>query len=342
MTAINERFQLQIDQVKEALQPYKQILLKGFADSDHTIFKISKKATHIFSVYLLKLSDGSVSFYAHLGKNAQIGKGKYKKVSLAVNLETGSVEAFAKNKIPRKQEEACLKSAKIENELLHSFPNSQTIVQATFSAISKRKQHYHQYILMPYCNEGDLASKINHLSTDDKLAVSESLLSALADFHQKGWYHNDLKPQNVLLERKLDGSLAARLVDFGFSSPLNITFQPGTLFFRSPDTLLLTKSQFFEKLPEHHLTGRDNWAMGLILYLFFMNGHLIEPLYLNPKPQSDIQNGHLSRAYIELYERDKQTLRDPLSVVILGLMDPSPDTRWSATKALEAFKQLNA
>ena len=72
------------------------------------------------------------------------------------------------------------------------------------------------YIVMEYCNGGDLvsASRNNNL---DYSYVATCVLKGLRDLHTNGKVHRDLKPENVLIKR--NGIFA--LTDFGIAGDRN-------------------------------------------------------------------------------------------------------------------------
>jgi serine/threonine protein kinase len=72
------------------------------------------------------------------------------------------------------------------------------------------------YILMEYCDGGDLIS-IAMKEELNLFDVATCVLYGLRDLHQRGKVHRDLKPENVL--RKHDGTYA--LTDFGISGDRN-------------------------------------------------------------------------------------------------------------------------
>ena len=72
------------------------------------------------------------------------------------------------------------------------------------------------YILMEYCDGGDLIAASAHQSIDYTL-VATCVLKGLNDLHKNGKVHRDLKPENVLVKR--NGLYA--LTDFGIAGDRN-------------------------------------------------------------------------------------------------------------------------
>ena len=72
------------------------------------------------------------------------------------------------------------------------------------------------YIVMEFCDGGDLASYVGRPDAD-LTRIARDVLTGLGDLHSNGKVHRDLKPENVLF--KSDGT--AVLTDFGISGDRN-------------------------------------------------------------------------------------------------------------------------
>lgn len=76
--------------------------------------------------------------------------------------------------------------------------------------------HGNPYIVMEYCNGGDLVS-VSKAESLDYTYVATCILKGLRDLHASGKVHRDLKPENVLIKR--NGIFA--LTDFGIAGDRN-------------------------------------------------------------------------------------------------------------------------
>lgn len=94
------------------------------------------------------------------------------------------------------------------------------------------------YIVMDYCEDGDLFTQILHqrryLGKDALIKhVFLQLLEAVQYCHSVGIYHRDLKPENVLC---FDGGLRLAITDFGLATMdvVSEEFRTGSAYHMSP------------------------------------------------------------------------------------------------------------
>jgi serine/threonine protein kinase len=94
------------------------------------------------------------------------------------------------------------------------------------------------YIVMDYCEDGDLFTQILHqrryLGQDELVKhVFLQLLDAVEYSHSLGIYHRDLKPENVLC---FDGGLRLAITDFGLATTdaFSEEFRTGSAYHMSP------------------------------------------------------------------------------------------------------------
>lgn len=121
------------------------------------------------------------------------------------------------------------------------------------------------YVVIEYCPEGDLFSKIteegHYIGNDFKAKhMFLQILSAVQHCHSKGIYHRDLKPENVLV---MDDGWTAKLADFGLATRERVTsdFGCGSTFYMSPECQTPNPSPYscYASAPN------DVWSLGVIL-----------------------------------------------------------------------------
>jgi serine/threonine-protein kinase len=118
------------------------------------------------------------------------------------------------------------------------------------------------YISMEYVDGEDLASllpRIGRLPGDRAVATARKICAGIAAAHAKGVIHRDLKPQNIMMDKR--GEIV--IMDFGLAAIADQLSGPearnGTPAYMSPEQLKCTE-----------VTPRsDIYALGLVLYEIF-------------------------------------------------------------------------
>ncbi|MFT3774790.1 MAG: protein kinase [Minicystis sp.] len=131
------------------------------------------------------------------------------------------------------------------------------------------------YIVMEYLEGHDLS---HALSIQTRLAPSVAVdyilqaCEAIAEAHAAGFVHRDLKPGNLFLARRADGSDIVKVLDFGISKAVISDNEPSSV---KPGQLTRTTDIFGSPMymsPEQLKSSRDVdpradiWAIGVILY----------------------------------------------------------------------------
>ncbi|XP_078480608.1 LOW QUALITY PROTEIN: serine/threonine-protein kinase ULK1-like, partial [Lampetra planeri] len=124
------------------------------------------------------------------------------------------------------------------------------------------------YLVMEYCNGGDLAEYLQSkgtLSEDTIRVFLQQIAQAMRVLQSKGIIHRDLKPQNILLclpERRRPSSLntCIKIADFGFARHLQTNTMAATLcgspMYMAPEVIM---SQNYD-------AKADLWSIGTIVY----------------------------------------------------------------------------
>ena len=132
------------------------------------------------------------------------------------------------------------------------------------------------YLVMEYLDGHDLSAVLSEKGTFPmEVAVGYVLQAceALADAHAAGVIHRDLKPGNLFLTRKNDGTPVIKVIDFGISK-LAVTGEAGSPENGTGDmtqTAMLMGSPYY-MAPEQMASARDVdarsdiWSLGIILH----------------------------------------------------------------------------
>ncbi|XP_056417998.1 serine/threonine-protein kinase Nek5-like isoform X2 [Hyla sarda] len=186
-----------------------------------------------------------------------IGEGAFGKAFLARG-KRDSIQCVIKevnlSKMARKEKEASHKEVTLLAKMNH--PN----IVKFFTSI---EDNNHLYIVMEYCDGGDLMIRINKqrgvlFDEDQILNWFVQISLGLKHIHDRKVLHRDIKAQNIFLT---DNGTVVKLGDFGIARILNSTMElartcVGTPYYLSPEIC--------ENRPYNNKT--DIWSLGCVLY----------------------------------------------------------------------------
>lgn len=124
------------------------------------------------------------------------------------------------------------------------------------------------YLVMEYCNGGDLAEYLHSkgtLSEDTIRIFLQQIVQAMKSLQSRGILHRDLKPQNILLchaegRRSSPVNTCIKIADFGFARHLQTNTMAATLcgspMYMAPEVIM---SQNYD-------AKADLWSIGTIVY----------------------------------------------------------------------------
>lgn len=192
------------------------------------------------------------------GAFAIVFKGR-KKESPSVQV---AVKCITKKNIAKSQQ-LLSKEIKILSEL--STLQHENLV----SLMDCKETANHVYLVMEYCNGGDLADYLTSqgtLSEDTLSSFLRQIAGAMKAMNAKGIVHRDLKPQNILLCCKGSRSttpptqMQLKIADFGFARFLEDGVMAGTLcgspMYMAPEVIM--SLQYDAKA--------DLWSIGTIIF----------------------------------------------------------------------------
>ncbi|XP_052381618.1 serine/threonine-protein kinase ULK1-like isoform X9 [Oncorhynchus keta] len=151
------------------------------------------------------------------------------------------------------------KEIKILKELKHENIVALHDFQETASSV---------YLVMEYCNGGDLADYLHSkgtLSEDTIRVFLQQIAGAMRVLQTKGIIHRDLKPQNILLSypagrKSHSTNTCIKIADFGFARYLQNNMMAATLcgspMYMAPEVIM---SQNYD-------AKADLWSIGTILF----------------------------------------------------------------------------
>ncbi|XP_050779436.1 serine/threonine-protein kinase ULK1 isoform X3 [Gopherus flavomarginatus] len=188
------------------------------------------------------------------GAFAVVFKGRHKeKPGLEVAVKCINKKNLAKSQTLLGKEIKILKELKHENIVaLYDFQEMANSV----------------YLVMEYCNGGDLADYLHTmrtLSEDTIRLFLQQIAGAMKMLHSKGIIHRDLKPQNILLsyaggKKSNPNNIRIKIADFGFARYLQSNMMAATLcgspMYMAPEVIM----------SQHYDAKADLWSIGTIIY----------------------------------------------------------------------------
>ncbi|XP_029348752.1 serine/threonine-protein kinase Nek5 isoform X2 [Echeneis naucrates] len=187
----------------------------------------------------------------------QIGQGSFGKAFLVRDKAGGRrcvVKQINLTKMSAREKEASRKEVMLLSKMKH--PN---IVSFTTSF----QEGGSLYIVMEYCDGGDLMKRINMqrgvpFTEDQILSWFIQICLGLKHIHDRKVLHRDIKAQNIFLTNR---GMKAKLGDFGIARMLNNTMEMARTCVGTPSYL---SPEICENRPYNNKT--DIWSLGCVLY----------------------------------------------------------------------------
>jgi serine/threonine-protein kinase len=133
-----------------------------------------------------------------------------------------------------------------------------------------------------------LVERVGALAPDVVIAVLSQIAGPLDKAHASGIVHRDLKPENVFLHRREDGTLIAKILDFGISKFLSPDPSSSATLGKTADGTLMGTPHYMAPEQARGLVqsigpATDMWAMGLIAQRLLTGG-----IYWTAQTQADL------------------------------------------------------
>ncbi len=146
----------------------------------------------------------------------KLGEGEFGEVWLALNRSSSERQVY--KFCFRRERVAWLKrEARLLSELKRKLPGHPNIV--AFGDVMAHRDRPPYYITMEYVEGPSLEDWLaGNPPLRERLDLIAQVADALDAVHSERIYHRDLKPSNILLTRRRDGTLHAKLSDFGLGT----------------------------------------------------------------------------------------------------------------------------
>ncbi|KAK7198537.1 protein kinase [Novymonas esmeraldas] len=200
----------------------------------------------------------------------QIGDGTFGSVAKAVSKKTGQLVAIKKMKQKFYTWEECVKLPEVDVvRRIHGHPNVVKLREVI-------RENNELFFVFEYM-DGDLLGVIKKAKQQGATSGTRSsaapliayssvrdymrqMLQALAYVHKRGYFHRDMKPENLLIRKEPGGDEVLKLADFGLVKEIHarppFTDYVSTRWYRAPELLL--QDRFYG-------AAVDVWAAGCIM-----------------------------------------------------------------------------
>ncbi|EGG20118.1 putative protein serine/threonine kinase [Cavenderia fasciculata] len=181
----------------------------------------------------------------------KLGDGSFGDVVKAVNRESYEVVAIKRMKKAYKSWEECIQLGEINTLHNLNHPNIVKLKEVI-------RQNDELFFVFEYL-DGNLYEKIkdrNKLLPESKIRnMVYQILQALAFMHERGYFHRDMKPENLLVLND-----TVKIADFGLARKIDakppFSTYVSTRWYRAPEVLLHAQT---------YNSAIDIWAVGVIM-----------------------------------------------------------------------------
>eukprot|EP01002_Notosolenus_urceolatus_P002833 NODE_1744_length_1314_cov_61.496443_g1453_i0.p1 GENE.NODE_1744_length_1314_cov_61.496443_g1453_i0~~NODE_1744_length_1314_cov_61.496443_g1453_i0.p1 ORF type:complete len:368 (+),score=88.40 NODE_1744_length_1314_cov_61.496443_g1453_i0:105-1208(+) len=191
----------------------------------------------------------------------QIGEGCYGSVASATHIQTGETVAIKRMKQKYHSWEECLQLREIRSLRKLNHPNIVKLREVI-------RENNELFFVFEYldCNVYQLMKERGRLFPEAKIRnIVWQVLQGMLAMHRLGFFHRDMKPENLLTKGDL-----CKIADFGLAREIRsrppFTEYVSTRWYRAPEVLLQSRN---------YNSPIDLWAVGCIMAELYM----LRPLF---------------------------------------------------------------
>lgn len=196
-----------------------------------------------------------------------IGRGTFKRVKLAINLETAEVDVFVSGAAGKNMENEIVFLERLDG-VPGVIPMHEHL-QFTGKQFDDEKIG----IIMPYYpyTLKDIIEHADQVPADRMDAITHQLQEALLRIHAAGVIHRDIKPENIFL----DLSLSCVFADFGLSidRETRVRGESGTPIYMAPEAFPDPKRRYHAERGKDTPAG-DLWSLGATIFQLYSRSPL--------------------------------------------------------------------
>ncbi|KAE8913303.1 hypothetical protein PF005_g5579 [Phytophthora fragariae] len=289
--------------------------------SDHAV--AASRAVHeLEQQQEVEAEDVEADFKDTYELGMELGSGKFSTVFMATHRDTGETVAVKSIKDDAITQEGC-EVLIAEVGALNRLKHRNIISHHGFYNEDGR-----YLLVLEYCNRGSVRKMLDeHKVVPEHIAkrILKQTLSALEYCHAMGQVHRDVKAENILLTESEDGSLTAKLADFGLSEELQLAN-------RRLQTLCGTPQYLSPELVSGRLHGTpaDIWSTGILAYMMLSG---VVPF---DEAKNDTELFKLISLGALWYDQPQWCNVSPdAKSFVQSMLDISPESRATATELLK-------
>ena len=117
------------------------------------------------------------------------------------------------------------------------------------------------YLILPFCPNGSLNKKVGECTEEEAWKIMEQVASGLAYLHKRNIVHQDIKPDNILLDSNND----CVITDFGISLKAQSTLRKSMRVQANSGTMAYMAPERFSAEP-HPIPANDVWSLGAMMF----------------------------------------------------------------------------
>lgn len=217
------------------------------------------------TVYFSKKTEGKIAYYFII---KMINSGTFNNVYQCIKLPKGKVRALRLlrygNELDFKREMG------IHNALQQCASLTDNIVRK-YETINSNKYRGSILSFYPF----NLQKLMPNLKSYQKKDLLVDIFKTISNFHQEGFIHGDLKPENIMVEEQKTAGvlqLRAKICDFGSTFNLREITDHGdcTYYYKAPELFSQTSKEKEDIISKGDEYGFENdcWSLGIIAFEF--------------------------------------------------------------------------
>ena len=247
-----------------------------------------------------------------------IGRGGFAEVWLVSDQLTGLEEALKIYAPGSGMDDDGLKLFVKELSVVHDLRHSNLLTPKMLGQCENQP-----YLILPYCPNGSLNKYVG--SCDEELAwkILEQVASGLAYLHQRNIVHQDIKPDNILLDANSD----CVITDFGISLKAQSTLRKSMRIQANSGTMDYMAPERFSAEP-HPIPANDVWSLGAMMFEMIEG---VVPFAAQLGGLAQMNGAQIPTMHGEV--------SDSLKRVITSMLDAKADNRPTAAQVAESAKQ---